>query len=90
MSTNRPDIDRLTELARRDDWHTQLVGSDIRQVLAHINALEAAGRRLLAVLDSHEDARDDEGEFAYHWGCEDDVFSAKIALRDALADRSTP
>jgi len=35
----RTDLDKTTELARRDDWHREIVGSDIRMMLAEIRAL---------------------------------------------------
>ena len=30
---NSDDLDRLENLARRDDWHQHVVGSDIRQLI---------------------------------------------------------
>ena len=30
----RPDLEVLQQLARRDDWHLSLVGSNIREVIA--------------------------------------------------------
>lgn len=39
---NRPNLERLQALARRDDWHTDLVGSDVREVIAYALRLESA------------------------------------------------
>lgn len=34
-------FERMKEDARRDDWHTRFVGSDIRQMLGEIERLRA-------------------------------------------------
>lgn len=39
-------LDRWTELARRDDWHLTFVGSDIRVMLGEIKRLRAEVERL--------------------------------------------
>lgn len=38
---NRPNLERLQQLARRDDWHLELVGSDVREIIAYALALES-------------------------------------------------
>ncbi|MHC4300919.1 MAG: hypothetical protein ACYS7Y_26900 [Planctomycetota bacterium] len=37
-------IEELTELARRDDWHQHLVGSDLRQILGELARLREKER----------------------------------------------
>lgn len=52
---NRPDLERLQALARRDDWHAELVGSDVREVIAYALQLEAeraAWEHLAVVYDT--------------------------------------
>lgn len=53
----RPNLEDLHKLARRDDWHTALLGSDldIRQVISYALALE----------------RSQWGEYRYNWQGQD-------------------
>lgn len=37
---NRPDLENLQQLARRDDWHRCIVGSDIRVTVAYALQME--------------------------------------------------
>lgn len=46
MGLPRP-LDELIEIARRDDWHQILVGSDLRQILGEVQRLQKIDRERL-------------------------------------------
>lgn len=46
MGLPRP-LDELIEIARRDDWHLILVGSDLRQILGEVARLQVIDREQL-------------------------------------------
>lgn len=46
---DRPALEQWQRIARQDDWHTQFVGSDIRQIIAYALHLEAVLHAALPV-----------------------------------------
>lgn len=63
--------------------------ADVAALQSQVDALEAAGRRLLAALDEHENAAPVDRN-AYYTDDTDDVYAAKNTLRDVLVDRRSP
>lgn len=75
-------IDEMEQEARRDDWHTLFVGSDIRQLIGEIKRLEGELAAILLERDGHRGY----GETVRHLREENDGLREELHLVADLID----
>lgn len=81
----RPDLEVLQQLARRDDWHLRIVGSNIRELIAYALQAEADRDALAAGLDAISTVLDGMIEGASREETKEALFNATIKAWDTAA-----
>lgn len=81
----RPDLEVLQQLARRDDWHLSLVGSNIREVIVYALQAEADRETLAAGLDAISNVLDGMIEGASREETKEALYTAAVKAWDTAA-----